>query len=133
MSGINFEWHDQDKTILVQSMSGAVTNDEFMNSIDTLISMVQSVPHTIYLVSISNQDVKPGGAVLRVMEAAIKKTLSQPNVGFIFPVGDNLFLRTLMNVIIRYKGWQERIIIVSTLAEALKIIEKHKSSAHNQN
>ncbi len=127
---IKIRWYDADQTIIFQTLSGTVSNDEFFSSVTAIVDMMQSVSHPVYLVTTAEENLKPPSDVISIMEKAIKTTLAHPNAAQIIPIG-NIFLSFMMTVLIRLRGLQDRIVPTMTLEEALRVIEKHKTSKDN--
>ncbi len=130
MTAVNIFWRDAEHTILCTEYDGAWTWDDFHNSVNESVRMMEQVDHRVDLiVAPSTKSVMPHGSASPHFKWAIQ-TLP-PNFGLQVIVTRNKFSRsiaTIFSKLFSSKTYHDRMFFAANMDEAYTLIMKDRET-----
>ena len=126
---VKISWYDEEKTIILQEFPVEWTWDEFYEIVRQSVEMEKSVPHTVYSIGTNPPNAKtpPGNALNNFRSALL---MHPPNMRWYIIATGNLLTRILGLTILRAGIFGEKLRVVGSLEDALRIVAQDKERQH---
>ena len=127
---IPVSWHDPSHTVLVQNFNGQWTLDDYFETVEATYTLIDTVNHPVDVIVDISQD---PGSTTRLIAAAGEVADSSgparvhPNQRMLVVVGGGPFMRTLVQMGMKYAPWLARTLVAAdTHDEARTLINRHQ-------
>lgn len=129
--GIHVVWYDTDKTIIVWEFDGEWEWRDYHAAINTAVVMIKSVDHIVdSIMDLRHNRGLPPNAL---MEGKRWFVVAPSNFGITVVAGGSGLIRGIASTIaLVYKRFSDRIMMASTIDEAVQIILEKKEQRRSQ-